>query len=648
MNTFKLFSAAAMLTLTALTSGCASDDEVLKDNTDKGSGTPQETITVGTESTRVAYDDETLKLTWQDKDTLAVVGFDGSTFKETAKYDLSDGADSQLGSFTGNKIDGANKYNVYYPAASVKVDDSGNATFTLGEQMQNGNGSTDHLRNNIFLQATDVKDLSKITLVKQSSIMKFDLSNVPSEVGTLKKLIWTVDTENGFKSLELAFPTSGDKMVTFSGSNNTLTAYLAFLPEEMKVTAGGKFSVGLIGEGDRIYYVGKTITNGKDYVAGNRYTATIDGEWREDVPFRPFIIETTIADNADYTYDGFECQIGTWNETGSEQITLGYARIDDGKAYINADLSLYADKDIWVCIPKVVKFFHKLTSDEVNSKKLTLPDKDKGSTLKSSPTIGDKKYVNDWIVALYMGVNKDGSTESNATPLYWATGNLIATKTNEANSGKTTTVFHIATYDELIKQGTTDNPSTHYDATPESGVIDGYSGCAFGSQWNLFGFGDATGLMTTVDIKRYASEVNKTGDSICGNSKYDIARAQLGKNWRLPSSGNSINNEFAWFADDSFNLSPNGTSWYNNETKIGLMYTYTANTKIGNITNTLLFPNMGYRHGANMKYRASEGNFWSGTAYKSDQGYSMMKYGTSVNLVKKYRYMGLAVYPLSE
>lgn len=649
MNTFKLFSAAAMLTLTALTSGCASDDEVLKDNTDKGSGTPQQTITVGTESTRVAYDDETLKLTWQDDDKLVVIGYNHElNSSESAEYVLSDGAGSQKGSFTGNKIDGATEYHVYYPAASVKVDDSGNATFTFGEQMQNGNGSTDHLRNNIFLQATDVEKLSNITLAMQSSIMKFDLSNVPSEVGTLKKLIWEVETENGFKSLELAFSSEESNKVSFDG-NNALTAYLAFLPEEMKVKKGGKFSVTLVG--DKAYYAEKTITNGKAYVAANRYTTTINGSgiiWEQ-----AFIIQPTIADNAGYNYDELECQIGTWD--GSTQTILGSAPIVDGKAYIDADLSSYADKDIWVCIPKVVKFFHKLTSEELKSKKLTLPDKDKGSTLKSSPTIGDKKYVNDWIVALYMGVNKDGSTATDATPIYWATGNLIATKTNAKDSGTTTTAaFHIATNEELIKQGITDKPSTHYDATPIISNTDGYSDCALGSQWNLFGWGDVTGLLTTKE-KKYASDFTQSGANICGDSKYDIARAQLGKNWRLPSGGEDENNESAWLADYNFSsLSPNGETVSPSDIvsdikskRIGRKYTYTAST--GDITNTLFLPSAGWRDDKDQQWRGEKGAFWSGTTNKDDsnRAYIIDCIGTA-QWWHVIRYMGCAVLPVSE
>ena len=72
---------------------------------------------------------------------------------------------------------------------------------------------------------------------------------------------------------------------------------------------------------------------------------------------------------------------------------------------------------------------------------LVLPDKDGGSILPTSspitrvdaPQSSIGIYKNEWIVALYMGINKDSSIESSTTSIYWATGNLIATKQQGRN-----------------------------------------------------------------------------------------------------------------------------------------------------------------------------------------------------------------------
>ena len=66
--------------------------------------------------------------------------------------------------------------------------------------------------------------------------------------------------------------------------NQTLTAYLSFISEEMSVKTNGKFTVIL--QGDKLYKAEREIISGKKYEAGNRYTAEIDNssetmQWEE-------------------------------------------------------------------------------------------------------------------------------------------------------------------------------------------------------------------------------------------------------------------------------------------------------------------------------------------------------------------------------
>src|SRR5699024_3050596 len=136
------------------------------------------------------------------------------------------------------------------------------------------------------------------------------------------------------------------------------------------------------------------------------------------------------------------------------------------------------------------------------------------------------------IVARYMGINKDGSIESSATPIYWATGNLIATKTGEESSQTptTTVAFHIATAEETAVEGTVDSPYVAPTGIIES-ATNGYSACSIGTKWNVFGWGDASGLMTSKADADYVFTV--TSSNISG-TEHDICHVQLGGNWRLP------------------------------------------------------------------------------------------------------------------
>ena len=483
-------------------------------------------------------------------------------------------------------------------AARVAYDDPkagspGNNALTW----QEGDGSTAHLRDNIVLTAKHTA-LDNITLEMRSSFLKFSLGNVPAEVGTLQKLVWTVETADGSESITLNFSTEEGKKVVFGNGKSDLTAYLAFLPGwRMAVKPDGKFGVTLVG--DRTYRADKILAAGKTYEAGKRYTAVIDGTagtmaWEEEAGFT---VKAPPVAEAAYHYNG---------------LTI----ILDG----------YADKPIWICIPKVAKFFHTLTAEELGAKGLALPDKESGSTLKPTPAAGGNPYVNDWIIALYMNVNKNGSTAADAVPIYWATGTLIATKTGE-NSGETPSTvvaFHVSTIEELIAQGRNDSP---YDKTPEgisSSPANGYSGCAVGAQWNLFGWGDPTGLKTSIGHENYAPSVTAFGESICG-TEYDIARVQLGGNWRLPTGGTAYvdpytpDHEFAAFDDESFSgLEPDGENWMEGTVFLGARYTYTCPAGNGqSIPNTLLFPATGYRTGTELE----EPYFfagWCGTAVDED------------------------------
>lgn len=655
-NASKWMRTALLAALATATAGCH-NNEMPEAGKNPEKQNEKMTIHVATgekkAGTRVAYDDDKVgnaqgnALTWQMGDKLTVVRMNAGSYadyKDDYLYKGEDGATS--GSFEGTEItDEGDSWTVYYPN-TVTVNADGTATLPMTGQAQEADNSTAHLRNYMLLEATGLANLiDQLNLEMKSSIMKFELSGISAEVGTLKALTWEVETASGTtRELTLTFPAAGaDGAVVFGKDGKAdLTAYLSFLPQEMEVKAGGKFTVTLIG--DKAYAATMTASaSGKTYEAGKRYTATIDNtagtvEWEET-----FIVNTTVPSGAAYNYNGLEMQIGTWQAGGSAiQTTLATTTIVGGKAVFHLPSALSADTKIWVCIPRVVKFFHTLAADETAV--LTLPDKDGGSTLKDSPAIDGKKYENDWIVALYMGVNKDGATDPDATPIYWATGNLIATRTSMAGNGY---AFHIATAEQTISEATTNNYS------PDGITGDVYGTYSLGLQWDKFGWGDHTGLIKSTNNRDYIPDMKSDGESICG-TEHDIAHVQLGGSWRLPTGGSDANHEFAAFGDntDLPHLLPDGIKYELAGKHIGYKYTYTQSDagSTGNIiTNTLSFPAAGWRIAGGSPYdRGTNSHYWSGIVRGYDSAYTLRLFKADHSSSYHSRFYGCQVRPVSE
>lgn len=211
-------------------------------------------------------------------------------------------------------------------------------------------------------------------------------------------------------------------------------------------------------------------------------------EWKERIVIKLPLAQENISD-----YNDFPIEIGHFQDGNSVKLAEG--TIQNGKAIVNPSLltPLKANSDIWICIPKVAKFFHTLGSGGLGDE-LILPDKDAGSTLLDEPKVGGKGYLNDWIVALYMGVNKNGDPAGK--PLYWATGNLIATKLNGAGEA-TKTSFHIATNAETLLE--TNTVPYFLPSGITVNATDGYRACDVGTQWNLFVWSSASPASTTLE-----------------------------------------------------------------------------------------------------------------------------------------------------
>lgn len=327
-----------------------------------------------------------------------------------------------------------------------------------------------------------------------------------------------------------------------------------------------------------------------------------------------FTVSTTTS--GENYYNGLTLQMGL---AGTTDVKVEAVVDAEGKAVFKTDLSQYAGKDVWFCVPKMVKFFHQVSESEATANSIVLPNKDNGSTVDATG------LKNDWIVALYMGVNKDGKAD--AAPLYWATGNILVVKTN-APGDHSELAYHIATAQETEMEGTSGNSLVMMDQRLIPNVFDAYANMPAGSTWDMFAFGDITGLMLydnehleqyCIDTKQINQDKTEIAYNISGDARYDAARAQLGGLWRLPTCGKTGENEFAAFEDDAqeyASLLPNGTGYGEPRVSFGIQYDYTVNINGKDLTvNTLKLPATGFRHATDMAAgTAILCLYWSGTA----------------------------------
>ena len=282
--------------------------------------------------TRVTYDDDTRKLSWQEGDKLLLAGYDGATYKGSRIFNWDSG-----NTFTGQEVTGATTYKAYYPGEKVTLDANGNVipgSATSWNQAQNGENSTAHLRNHLLLFDEEANLLTEtFNLTSKNSIIKFKLKNVPAGVGTLNSLSWTVETATGvFKAMTLSV--TG---VTFSSALDTITAFLAFDPAVMKIAANGNFKITLFG--NKSYQWSIDVAGGKNYTVGNRYTATVNGGWSEMITPLVYVAESNVnpAGNG-FVTDLTACNVsGYFNWNAAKAINIsGYhlPSIDEWRSII--------------------------------------------------------------------------------------------------------------------------------------------------------------------------------------------------------------------------------------------------------------------------------------------------------------------------
>ncbi len=284
--------------------------------------------------TRVAYNDAPYgqqgSLSWQENDQIMMIGFnDQDQYQGYSTFTRR-----QDGLFQGNTVPNATKYKAFYPVNSVTMNQQGHPalntsgnpsmpaqTGTFWLQTQDGNNNTAHINNKLVLWDTDANPLSQtFVLTARNSIIKFVLSNIPTDVGQLTQLVWVLETaSNTFKFLRLNISN-----VTISSGNTGLTAFLSIDPSSMNVIANGKVRIVLYGAKPH-FWLGTSA--GKTYEARQRYTGTVTGGWQPTINPLSYVAQYNVnpAGN-DFVNDLTACDgSGFFYYSGANAITIsGY------------------------------------------------------------------------------------------------------------------------------------------------------------------------------------------------------------------------------------------------------------------------------------------------------------------------------------
>lgn len=271
--------------------------------------------------TRVVYDDADRSLTWQTGDTLLLAGYDGTTYKGSEKFHWTGGKN-----FQGTEVPGATTYKAYYLAKGIMLDETtGDVQLpdNFWEQTQDGDNSTAHLRNKLLLFDEDAQPITQtFNLALKSSIIRFRLKGVHVNVGTLNNLIWKVQTTSkDTKSMTLNLTD-----LTISSALDSITAFLAFDPTVMKIAANGKARISLHGGQSYVFWE-TTVSSAKDYLAGNRYTGTVNNGWKDIKHPLSYVAEYNVStDGTNFTWNPTDCTVsGYFNWNGARDINIsGY------------------------------------------------------------------------------------------------------------------------------------------------------------------------------------------------------------------------------------------------------------------------------------------------------------------------------------
>ena len=268
--------------LTLLIAGCVRDINPLEPDVNE-----VRMVTINadmSQETKVSYTENpnnTITVAWETTDKIMLVGYDGTTYKGYSIFSHNGG-----NSFSGLTVAGATTYKAFYPADAVQRDSVDNVIhvdgvvpvpgFEFWEQTQVGDNNTSHINKHLFMSDETVGRLitDNFQMAAKSSVIKFVLSNIPTDL-CLTKILWkTEESLNGYTHWAAL-----NVSEVAQGTTN-LTAYLAFPPCDMVLGNTGRVKIMLIGLAKSYEWVSSQ-TSGKTYLPGKRYTATVNMGWSE-------------------------------------------------------------------------------------------------------------------------------------------------------------------------------------------------------------------------------------------------------------------------------------------------------------------------------------------------------------------------------
>ena len=161
-----------------------------------------------------------------------------------------------------------------------------------------------------------------------------------------------------------------------------------------------------------------------------------------------------------------------------------------------------------------------------------------------------------------------------------------------------------------------------------------WSTCNVGAQ-SPSGYGDYYAWGETSTKSTYTEENSKTYekniDDIKGNSRYDVARANWGSTWRLPT-----NDEAEELLDKC--------KW--TRTTMGGKAGFKVTGPSG---NSIFLPSAGKRVGSSLGCTGEEGHYWTSTPYEGD-AYNAYSFGFGYIFIvgRSGRYFGFSVRPVTK
>lgn len=218
-----------------------------------------------TSNTRVVYDDNNIGtseavLLWEEGDILEIAYYNEDDVWTKDDFTLlPEDAGKTFGRFTGSlRGNTSSGYKVSYKSPD-------------GESgIQQGDNNANHLHNLLsgMINVSSISDLDNVSLSLSASIIKLELTELPTDLGTLKKATWKMFSTNN-DCLVSSINVAG---IDINEYNNSCILYLVIKPKE--IATGGFIQITL--EGDKTYITNKPLPNGMTYIAGNRYIAKID------------------------------------------------------------------------------------------------------------------------------------------------------------------------------------------------------------------------------------------------------------------------------------------------------------------------------------------------------------------------------------